>query len=155
FLPDGKAVLSAGTDFTIRVWEYPSGKELRRITSPVDETRSGPSGLNNQYFPVALSSDGKTVAACFKSNEVCIVDVATGKELQTLTLAAPFVARERFVRNVTFSPDGQQLAVLDQTGFPSKMRISIWDWAKAKELRAFAAGRQKNDTLVWSPDGTA
>src|SRR5581483_549578 len=49
FLPDGKAVLSAGADNTIRIWEYPSGKELRRV-GPVNVTADwGPN------FLVALS----------------------------------------------------------------------------------------------------
>src|ERR1700722_16290342 len=33
FLPDGKSVLTAD-DETIRVWDWPSGKELRRIDLP-------------------------------------------------------------------------------------------------------------------------
>src|SRR5438105_3988581 len=31
FLPDGKSVVSVSDDRYIRVWEYPSGKEIRRI----------------------------------------------------------------------------------------------------------------------------
>jgi RNA polymerase sigma factor (sigma-70 family) len=40
FLPDGQSVLSTGMDNTIRTWEYPSGKELRRISLPVASTSS-------------------------------------------------------------------------------------------------------------------
>jgi WD40 repeat protein len=165
FLSDGKTVLSAGADQTIRIWEYPSGKELRRISSPVDERRSSDSGRGFAFpvaFPVALSPDGKTVAASFKSNEVGIFDAGTGKELQTLTLTPPIVGNRGVVpvRNLVFSPDGQQVAVL---GYVPKrglgLSISIWDWAKAKELRTIAlqlgAAPVPDDTLVWSPDGTA
>ena len=35
FLPDGKRVITVGDDMTIRVWEFPSGKEVRRITLAV------------------------------------------------------------------------------------------------------------------------
>jgi WD40 repeat protein len=31
FAPDGKSVISGGDDGFFRVWEYPSGKELRRF----------------------------------------------------------------------------------------------------------------------------
>src|SRR5580658_7316439 len=65
FLPDGKTVLSAGADKTIRVWDYPSGKELRRIGPPVADTSvnlSLPKALG-AGFAVALSPDGKTLAA--------------------------------------------------------------------------------------------
>src|SRR5262249_1940717 len=52
FLPDGKTVLSAGADFTLRVWEYPSGKELRRISAPVDEARAFKSPAANLPGPM-------------------------------------------------------------------------------------------------------
>jgi WD40 repeat protein len=35
FLPDGKSVISVSSDRTIRVLDFPSGKELRRIDVPV------------------------------------------------------------------------------------------------------------------------
>ena len=36
FLPDGKAVISVGADRAIRIWEFPSGKELRAISVAPD-----------------------------------------------------------------------------------------------------------------------
>src|SRR2546430_617933 len=80
----GKAVLSAGTDKTLRIWEYPSGKALRRIGSHVVDPGRSTHSVFWSYFPVALSPDGKTVAACFEWNKVRVLDVATGEELQTL-----------------------------------------------------------------------
>src|SRR5262249_43946600 len=77
--------------------------------------------------------------------------VATGKELQTLNLWA---------NKLAFSPDGKQLAVLHRRAAEvTDYRVSIWDWAKAKELRTFdspvGSFELPNDNLLWSPDGTA
>jgi WD40 repeat protein len=85
FLPDGKTVLSAGMDKIIRVWDYPSGKELRRIGSPADDPAKVPLPLSRlaMAFAVALTPDGKTVAATFGGNEIRLFDAATGKELHT------------------------------------------------------------------------
>jgi hypothetical protein len=51
FLPDGKSVISADTDKTIRVWEYPAGKEMRRIGTPFTEKAARPTGPINR-FPI-------------------------------------------------------------------------------------------------------
>src|SRR5262245_16211488 len=46
FLPDGKSVVTTCTDRTIRVWEYPSGKERRRMTLPAN-----PDWIPGFYLP--------------------------------------------------------------------------------------------------------
>jgi WD40 repeat protein len=156
FLPDGKTVISAGADKTIRVWEYPSGKELRRIGQPLADDAAMP-GLRMGWgfggMPVALSKDGKTVAASLGYNEVRLYDVGTGKGLPALK---PDSAGPNAINAIAFSPDGQNLAILNFDG-----SIHIWDWAKAKELRAFA-GPGANvaifggmGTIAYSPDGKA
>ena len=86
FLPDGKAVVTAD-DETIRVWEFPSGKEIRRIDLPfaADPTRRGPGGvpLGVQTVVssglVALSHDGNIVACYFDNKAILFYEVATGK----------------------------------------------------------------------------
>jgi hypothetical protein len=71
-LPNGKRVLTAGFDKTIRLWEYPSGKEIRRIgDANVDDAVDWKAG---QFFQpvqptqVALSRDGKLEAESFDGN---------------------------------------------------------------------------------------
>src|SRR3954454_20821417 len=51
FLPDSKKVICASMDGVIRLWDFPSGKELRRIPAP-----SAFKALN----AVALSADGQS-----------------------------------------------------------------------------------------------
>ena len=86
FLPDGKSVLTAD-DETIRVWEWPSGKGLRRIDLPFPAdpafrtTNATPAGAKLLVYsmPVALSNDGKTVACYFDKKAILCYEVATGK----------------------------------------------------------------------------
>jgi WD40 repeat protein len=120
FLPDGKRVITVSADQSIRVWEFPSGKEVRRIAEPKDGGR----------MPVAaLSGDGRTIATFFVpltapvEYEINLHVVATGKQLPSLpTTPGQVVA-------MAFSPQGDHLAVRLFNG-----TIQVWDWAKAKEV---------------------
>jgi WD40 repeat protein len=154
FLPDGKTVISAGDDKSIHLWEFPSGKEIRRFGDPIADD---PAGFNTRivYYgrggaPVALTRDGKTIATTFEMNEVRVYDVATGKALPALKLEGGY----RPSTVLAFSPDDKLLASLD---YDSSIRI--WDWAKAKEIRKFAGPGPNgnvfggNQYMTWSPDG--
>jgi WD40 repeat protein len=155
FLPGGKTVISAGADKTIRVWEYPSGKELHKFGTPVavNPNPNLPIVRPLPRFPVALNQDGKTIAGSFAAAEVRLIDATTGMTMQTLKTGAGGALRA--VSALAFSPDGQHLAVLHQDN-----SIHVWDWAKAKELRTFGLGIVNaivgnRGTLLWSPDGKA
>jgi WD40 repeat protein len=158
FLPDGKTVLSAGMDKILRVWDYPSGKELRRIGSPAaDNPGKVPLPLSRLAigFAVALSPDGKTIAASFEGSAIHLFDAATAKELHSLKAGAA-TGTAGLITTVAFSPDGRHLAVLDLAG-----RGSVWDWVAGKQLCKFA-GPSGNasifggtGTVVWSPDAKA
>jgi WD40 repeat protein len=90
FAADGKSVISAGADGLFRVWEYPSGKELRRFgPGSAEEISSGfgSRSIMNQNFPIpfAVSKDGKH-AAIFGGRKITLYDVATGRERAMLQL---------------------------------------------------------------------
>jgi hypothetical protein len=84
---------------------------------------------------VALSADGKTVASGSDDHTVKIWDIATGKELRTLSghIAA--------VYSVALSADGKTVA----SGGDDNT-VKIWDVATGKELRTLSG---HSDT-VWS-----
>src|SRR5262249_40510697 len=147
------------TDKTVRVWEYPSGKELRRIGTPVASAPlalTSTFGLQGNGFPVAISPDGKVVAACYdSSSRIQFLDVATGATRDHVPLQTATRTR---IKQLSFSPDGQYLAELQDNGVGH-----IWEWDKGKEVCTFGAPRKKklpwpdksvlSSVLIWSPNG--
>jgi RNA polymerase sigma factor (sigma-70 family) len=172
FLPDGKSVVSVAGDQTIRVWEFPSGNELRRIIVNSEGKREliavlgGGDDLASQIqFAAALSVDGKIIATYFDSPvrskkkasnpQIHLHEVGTGKELPSLSASGLDVTK------LVFSPQGEHLMSTDYDG-----TVRIWDWAKAKQLRSFASPRREDtertlspymtlDASVYAPDGNA
>src|SRR5262245_44862482 len=60
FTPDGKYVVTGSFDKSLKLWEVPSGKEVR--------TYAGPTGHQNLVLGVAVSADGKSLASGGQDN---------------------------------------------------------------------------------------
>jgi RNA polymerase sigma factor (sigma-70 family) len=148
FAPDGKSVISAGNDQVFHVWEFPSGKEIRRFGPGVDKPPPPPGRFTRSELPVALSPDGKVLACHFDGGALLLFEVASGKLLTTL---GPQQS-DRFFYNLAFSPDGRHLAVRDFVGV-----VHIWDWAKAKEVQTVNVRHAiligEVPPMTYSPDG--
>jgi RNA polymerase sigma factor (sigma-70 family) len=131
FLPDGKSVLSVANDKAIRIWAYPSGKEIRRFGQPeLDEAADWKSGQSVSFLDhakVALTRDGKTVAVS-DGGAIKVYEVARGKLLASLPAEAPLGDAPA----IAFAPDGTLLAALEGAS-----KIRLWDWARGKEIRSF------------------
>jgi RNA polymerase sigma factor (sigma-70 family) len=147
FRPDGKSVVTVGDDMIIRVWEYPSGKEIRRIDLPPAAHRRIAPEFGTKYFSAAaLSPDGKTIATSMHWPEIRLHEVATAKELPGLKAATNVYA-------LAFSANGQRLAALDATG-----TVLIWDCETRKLVKTFIGLGETNifpRTMGFSPDGKA
>ncbi len=94
FSADGKVLASVGSDHTLRLWQYPEGRQLRVIACPTVR------GISS----VAFSPDGKRIAATSETFTVYVWEVETGKAFHFTDL--------KFTANaVAYSPDGKMLAV--------------------------------------------
>lgn len=137
FAPDGKTVVSAGYDHTIRIWEVASGRELRKLTGPSAHVQT-----------IAFSPDGHTIASGDEKGNLCLWEAATGKEIRRLPIGEA-------IYDIDFSPDGKYLAV----GTWWRPLIELWEVKTGKRVRQF--GRMPNERrstsicscVAFSPDG--
>jgi WD40 repeat protein len=129
--PDGRALVTAGGDQILRLWDLSGGAAMRRFKGPQE-----------RWYRLVFSSDGRVVASVSPEGWVRLWDVAQGKELFTLPRQ---VSTSAFV---AFSPDGKTLATAEYNG----PIIRLWDWATAKEVRQLQGGKGTS-CLAFSPDG--
>src|SRR5207248_8033452 len=112
FTADGKVLMMAGADRTVRFWDV-GGRKLREFTD-----------LPTTQYSVALSGDGRLLASVdWKAgppgvmggeplNRVTLRDALTGKVLRRLTAPVPEGPPDwpKGLYSVAFSPDGGTLA---------------------------------------------
>ncbi len=146
FLPDGKALLTAGRDGVMRIWDE-KGQEVRRFGKPLEPAtnwgmagsfeateggvvRAGsPAVRGGGYTGAALSADGKTLALMTPDASAQLWDVATGTAKASIKARQP--VRPLFVaRFLAFSPDGKNLLV--QAG---DQLVRVYETDTGKEVR--------------------
>jgi RNA polymerase sigma factor (sigma-70 family) len=144
FSPDGRLLASVGMfDFTARIWEVASGKEVRQIKTPTDFITC-----------MAWSGDGKTLVTWSRQDRVIhLWNPATGKERRRL---GPV---EEWLNSLAFSPDGRTLAAgvaqhaaLAGNSGRGKENILLWATDSGKLLRRLKESAGIN-CLGFSTDG--
>lgn len=130
--PDGKKLITMGPDQFFRIWDPATGQELRRVALD----RSQPP------FALALSKDGRTLAASSDGSKIQIFDMKSGK----LKLS-PVEDLGRSTRAL-LTPDGRTAI----TSGPENS-ILLWD-ATAARVRQRLPGHEKwLSSLQLSADG--
>jgi WD40 repeat protein/serine/threonine protein kinase len=131
FSPDGKTLVGACADGTLRLWDPEDGREEHRFTSP-------PRAVSG----VAFSKDGNLLAAVSpdKDGSVKIWNVASGAVLHSWQDTAMSAA--------AFRPDGRALAVGHADG-----TIGLWDLAAGKKERTLSGHSAWVQSLKFTPDG--
>jgi WD40 repeat protein len=104
FSPDGRALITAGADGIIRVWDVASGRQ-----------KQGWKSSQGAIFALALSGDGKTIATGGSDSTVRLWDIATGNETARLT------GNRGDVEALALSRDGRFLAA-SSTGRSGQFR---------------------------------
>ena len=148
FSPDGQQVLTGSSDGTARLWESRTG-QLRAILQ----------GHTDAIWCVAFSPDGQQVLTGSDDGTARLWESRTGQLRITLWCNADEIKDAKFshdgqkvvvigpdgVRNVAFSPDGQQ--VLTGSG---DRKVRLWE-SRTGQLHATL--RVQASSVAFSPDG--
>jgi RNA polymerase sigma factor (sigma-70 family) len=126
----GGVVATAETDPpTIRLWQTPSGQELRQLR--------GHGGEIDQF---AFSADGRILAAGNADGVIDFWDVTTGANLRQVA------TDQRGFTSMAFSPHGRMLATWRESS------IRLWEVATGAEQHPFAGHRSGVIAVAFGSD---
>jgi RNA polymerase sigma factor (sigma-70 family) len=141
FTRDGRGLVTAGKDQTIRLWDLASGTEVRRFERPEPAAGADAGMLGKgmarlmmdqpRAFGVALSPDSRLLAATRGPNTY-VWDVASGTLRHTFReeAADPLTGG---VSDLTFTADGKGLVTAD-----GRHGVTFWDLETGKPVRRVA-----------------
>ncbi len=130
FLKGRNALVSAGLDRTLQVWDLDQKSILQTIDT------------DSPIQTLAITSDGKHLAAGFRNGKVLIYDTDTW---QSRTLMEPNPDLPVFA--VAFSHNGNWLAVGDLDG-----RINLWNVENGRVLTTLRGHTARVNDIAFSPD---
>jgi serine/threonine protein kinase/WD40 repeat protein/tetratricopeptide (TPR) repeat protein len=130
-LPDGKTLLTASQDKTVRLWDITTGRLTRRIVHS-DFVRDA-----------AVLPDGRRAVTACGDGYVHLWDLQTGKEIRRLVKHTPGP-----VLSLVVSPDGRTVVSGGEDGV---LRLS--DVERGGEIRQFDGQSSAPWRLALSPDG--
>ena len=125
---DGALAVTASGDKTVRVWEVPSGKELRAWENP------------KGFMCAEFSSNGRWLACACSDGYVRVYDALANWAERTLKGQA---------RSLSFSPDSSHLACGPRTG----EAITVWNLTAQKPVQKLVGHTDFVCSVDFSPDG--
>ncbi|HEX8703888.1 MAG TPA: hypothetical protein VF815_33965 [Myxococcaceae bacterium] len=131
FSEDGRLLASGGSDSTVRVWDLPTRRELRRFE-----------GNLQPMWSVAFEQDGRTLATGGNDALVHLWDTRTGHELRRLK------SHTGPVRAVATSTDGRLLASGGDDGL-----LYLWEPDTGHNPRRMEGHAGSVRSVAFSPDG--
>ncbi|ETO05497.1 WD repeat-containing protein, partial [Reticulomyxa filosa] len=131
FSEDGRKIVSASYDHTVRIWDAESGKQLQIFR-----------GHTDSVFTARFSSDGRAVVSCSDDGTIRLWNIDTGTEVMKL---------ERYfdkIWDVDFSPDGRYIV----SGLKDKT-IRLWDVHSGIEMKQLLGHSKGVLNTQFSSDG--
>ena len=135
FSPDGKTLVSASRDGTVRLWEVSSGQLQATLE-----------GHTNAVTSVAFSPDGKTLVSASRDGTVRLWDVDSGQLKRIFEVHLDDV--DDRVTSAAYSPDEATLASGGYDG-----TILLWDVISGQLKATFEGHAGSVYSVAFSPDG--
>ena len=132
FHPDGKSVISASADKTVRQWNLADGAALGTF-----------GGHTDAVVGLAVSADGMQVYSAGRDRTLRGWNAANRQTLFTITHAVPF-------RDLSLDPESGRVVT---TGDDRVVRV--WDPVVQRELESFAGHADQIARVALLPGGTA
>ncbi len=146
--PDGKTMLAWGRDGRVVEWDLTTfqdrGRLFRGSMGPTERGwRPQASDLSWGRNLLAMVGNWETGDGAKQDSVIRLFDIATGKETGT-----PIIPAKDGIQTLKFSPDGNLLASIGETG------TRLWDMAAAKELHYLkGSGDSYYAPPAFSPNG--
>jgi RNA polymerase sigma factor (sigma-70 family) len=140
--PDGRTLVTK-QDFSLRVRDAATGKELRKI-----DLKRANSYSRNEWL--AFTPDGKAIAVTSQGSVIHLIEFETGKTIRDFPHAKDFGS----VLGIAFTRDGKRMAAGGYDKENGNYYARLWDMESGKELRRFMHGTNGYGigALAFSPD---
>jgi WD40 repeat protein len=155
FTPDGKAIVTAGYDRTIRVWDPATGKQQRQFAAPLEIVTTLAISPDGRWLAAVGSStqilpgpNGGTVTVSQPEKSVHVLDLAAGRESYRLD----FGAAGSEGTTVLFTPDSRFL-ITGSADDANAQHVRQWDLATGKQVRDFSSHGGGAPAVALSRDG--
>ncbi len=132
--PDGQFAATISRDGTLKMWDLALTGNQEVLDYPL-----GGGIVAGNFTP-----DGSRLITFGSGNLAVIQDIASGRQLSSLTIAIP---EGRSVNGITLSPDGSRIATI------SYETVFLWDAATGALQQTLSGHKQFINSLVFSPDG--
>lgn len=131
FSPDGRSILSAGGNRSLKLWDATTAKCLLTFE-----------GHTNWITSAAFSPDGSLIVSGGTKGKLLLWDAMSAKCLLA------FNGHEGVVTSTAFSPDGRSVVSASGDG-----TVRLWDTTTAKCILIFEGHATRVSSAAFSPDG--
>ena len=132
--PDGKSLVTGGSENALKVWDINTGKVITTLSG----------AHSSQIYCAEFSPDGKYIVSGDSSGEIKVWAATDVNEPITSIRHG-----NSLIRSVTFSPDGTRLLSVSSIS----EEIKVWDIVTGTEIKSFS-GNPYLSCATFSPDGT-